>query len=241
MDGYRKVEGDKMKVAKFYNSLTRLWILRYKYEKAIDGDLEEDSPDPDISLLDEISDHEGETEEESQQRLSVPKVVHKRISGWYQYNLKKIGNLPAPSVASHEETFLELVQVVIKQPRHENILHVFTEMYAELIEPEYAKEWAMAVALAGQGAKRLPKAVENETAGDRKQVIDTRYEKAMADYQRTYIDAPRTREQKEWALNSVFSILQPMVDMVSSRFGVAATLMMAVPMPSKGGKVDVLR
>lgn len=77
MDGYRKVEGDKLKVAKFYNSLTRLWILRYKYEKAIDGDLEEDSPDPDISLLDEISDHEGETEEESQQRLSVRKVVHK--------------------------------------------------------------------------------------------------------------------------------------------------------------------
>ncbi|KAI0037805.1 hypothetical protein FA95DRAFT_1613867 [Auriscalpium vulgare] len=127
-------------------------------------------------------------------------------------------------------------------------------MYAELIEPEYAKEWATAVALAGQGAKGLPKAVEvrnrlvkrifdrqNETVqATVKQVVDTRYEKAMADYQRAYIDAPRTREQKEWALNSAFSILQPMVDMVSSRFGVAATLMMAGPMPSKGGEVDVL-
>ncbi|KAI0038811.1 hypothetical protein FA95DRAFT_1613084 [Auriscalpium vulgare] len=231
MDDYRKVEGDKNKVAKFYGSLTKLFILKYGYDKAINGDLDEDVPDPDISLLEEVSDHKGETEEEANARLTVRQQVHKRISQWYQYYSKKLGNLPSPEYASNDETFVELVKGIVKRPRRENVLHVFAEMYwSDLIDKEYSNEWAKCVALAGEAGTGLPKELEvhnrvvkrvfdQQSASIREsvqQIVDTRHEKAMAKYEKDFIERPDSMEQKEWALNSAFAILQPMVDMVSS-------------------------
>ncbi|KAI0038726.1 hypothetical protein FA95DRAFT_1578033 [Auriscalpium vulgare] len=72
-----------------------------------------------------------------------------------------------------------------------------------------------------------------------KAAVEDAYDAAMEDYKARYLQIPMTDEDREWTSGHVYMFLQPIVDMVATRFNCAASLFIAGPVPSKDGHVEV--
>ncbi|KAI0039081.1 hypothetical protein FA95DRAFT_1612861 [Auriscalpium vulgare] len=78
-----------------------------------------------------------------------------------------------------------------------------------------------------------------EVKREMKALVDEAYDTAMEDYRSKFLQMPLTDEEREWTSGHAYMFLQPIVDMVSTRFNCATSLFIAGPVPSKDGHVEV--
>ncbi|KAI0056874.1 hypothetical protein BV25DRAFT_1842025 [Artomyces pyxidatus] len=249
---YQKVEGDKLRTKTFYDRLARLFVIVFgKY--ALSGEPPEGIEEVDDSVLDQPSTYVDETEEEREAREATYAEVRKRVASFFQTNQRRLSSAKKTDEAS--ESFEQLIRQLVKQPRREQAVHVYSKLHWEAtLKPKFQVQWAKEVAEAGRKGKEMPvelevrnrvirgcwKKEEDSTRAAVLAAVESRYQSAVEDYKKTFIDAPLTDEDKEWAVSSAYLFLQPIVNMVAQRFGVVASLLMAGPVPSKGGQIDVL-
>ncbi|KAI0055935.1 hypothetical protein BV25DRAFT_1921414 [Artomyces pyxidatus] len=249
---YHKVEGNKLQTKVFYDRLARLFVIMFdKY--ALSGEPPEGIEDVDESVLDEPSTYVDETEEERKEREATYAEVRKRVVSFFQTNQRKLSKAKKTNEAN--ESFEQLIRQLVKQPRREQAVHVYSKLHWEAtLKAKFHVQWAKEIAEAGRQGKEMPvelevrnrvirgcwKKEEDSTRAAVIAAVESRYQAAVEDYKKTFIDTPLTDEDKEWAVSSAYMFLQPIVNMVAQRFGVVASLLMAGPVPSKGGQIDVL-
>ncbi|KAI0054922.1 hypothetical protein BV25DRAFT_1843318 [Artomyces pyxidatus] len=75
----------------FWESVTRLFLLKYGYDLPIHEDLDSDICDPDEALLDDGRDLDSQAigEEESLRRTEVHKKLLDRIRTWYRHTSRR--------------------------------------------------------------------------------------------------------------------------------------------------------
>ncbi|KAI0060335.1 hypothetical protein BV25DRAFT_1839646 [Artomyces pyxidatus] len=253
---YQKVEKDGPRTTAFYDSVVRLYLKVFPYKYALQGEPPVEQPDADAAELADVTneDEDSDSDEVRESRKKIRAEVRRRIVAYYQAEARKLSKRPAGN-AEQDKSFVELVKQLVKQPRREQAVHVYSKMFWDSnIKSHFEKEWAKAIAEAGAQGKPMPAEIDVRGRAAREQwkkesaefqegvkkAVEERYRVAVEDYERTYVQAPLTEEDRDWALPSAYMFLQPIVDLVARRFGMAVSLLMAGPVPSNNGEIGVL-
>ncbi|KAI0055823.1 hypothetical protein BV25DRAFT_1842717 [Artomyces pyxidatus] len=252
MPAYLKLDTDRQKTV-FYDRMTRLLFIRYGRDNPLAGDVPEDVPNPDESVLNAVEEFGDETEEEREAREKLRADVRARVAGVYRDARRKLTQGQAPTKQA-QNSFVKLISQLVKRPRREQYVHVYqSEFFTTRIEAKFNQEWAKCVAEAGRKAQPLPCRLdvhnrviresweeESETFKNSvHELVETRFREATEEYERTYIEKPKTEEDRAWAIPNAYMFLQPIANLLADRFGMAVSILMAGPVP-ESSEIDML-
>ncbi|KAJ7092022.1 hypothetical protein B0H15DRAFT_799760 [Mycena belliarum] len=241
-------------VTKFYDDLTKLYLMKYGYDMKDDEDLDTDIPDPtDPNAPDPEA--QGLGAEEAVRRAAIYKTVRGKIGAWYR---SKCGG----GVDEGERNFfMDLMSSGLDagavRPQKPQLAHFYSHhYYEERVKARYDLVWATEV----QRAKDLDlppprdvkvrgevtrKALEEEEPEFRAEVqlaLDREYAKALKAWEIGRAEEPsRSAEELNASVNNSGFYLQPIVDAVARRFKMNVSMMVCGPVGDPGGAIEVRR
>ncbi|KAJ7029961.1 hypothetical protein C8F04DRAFT_1187135 [Mycena alexandri] len=234
------------KTGDFYDQIAQLYLGKYGFNTAFEGDLPEgedvaDDVDPD-------EDPDSLTPEEAEERAGYFKKVRGKIAVWYkaQYggavekkmkpkNFKQLFNKP------------ELAPPAPVKPRE---LHWYSHhFYTERIRPRVEARWAAVsrrpnppaiIKVRNAVTKEAWLSETEEFKAEVRSALDAAHSVALEAYgMATSGEVPTTPHEYDVALNNAAYYLQPFVDAAAERFGMNVVFLMCGPVANRGGRIEV--
>ncbi|KAI0038815.1 hypothetical protein FA95DRAFT_1577978 [Auriscalpium vulgare] len=237
----------------FYDNLVHLWLLKYGYDLPINEDIAADVPDPtDEDLANAKAAGDSDVGEEEQARRDALRAELKiKLGNWYRHHCSKV----VKEEDRHDDWAKKLLQSAVNPPKRAQAYHYYSRKYFDTrVKPAFLAGWEEKQADAR--AAGLPKLNDKQKFAYQGNVtrqkyqfesqefkeelarhVEEEYQAALAEYNQRYIDQPQTAEQYGIALNSAYSVLQPLVDLISHRYGMVAAIYIAGPSPHKNGAI----
>ncbi|KAJ7507625.1 hypothetical protein B0H11DRAFT_2218460 [Mycena galericulata] len=241
----------------FYSDITKRFLIKYGWDRQYSergADLEEDTDDPDEDAVAAFLSPEDEVEERAEYYF----MLRTKIAQWYRYHYKKI--LAEDSLETSVDALLSGLGGP-RKPRKRRTLHEYSEKYYEsrvkpLFDAEMEKQMA---AWEGGELEKKPEAVNvrnkvlgkqwaAETAAFRARVeaeVVQAHEDAMEEYDAALEAArgaadSRTPGEFHKLLSTAAATLDPLAESLAARYGMAVSILLAGPIPDKGGAIEVL-
>ncbi|KAJ7437069.1 hypothetical protein B0H11DRAFT_2255634 [Mycena galericulata] len=241
----------------FYSDITKRFLIKYGWDRQYSergADLEEDTDDPDEDAVAAFLSPEDEVEERAEYYF----MLRTKIAQWYRYHYKKI--LAEDSLETSVDALLSGLGGP-RKPRKRRALHEYSEKYYEsrvkpLFDAEMEKQMA---AWEGGELEKKPEAVNvrnkvlgkqwaAETAAFRARVeaeVVQAHEDAMEEYDAALEAArgaadSRTPGEFHKLLSTAAATLDPLAESLAARYGMAVSILLAGPIPDKGGAIEVL-
>ncbi|KAI0038764.1 hypothetical protein FA95DRAFT_1613115 [Auriscalpium vulgare] len=237
----------------FYDNLVLMWLLKYGYDLPINEDIALDVPDPtDDDLANARAAGDSDVNEEEQARRDALRMELKtKIGNWYRYHCNKV----VKDEDRHDDWAQKLLQSAVSPPKRAQAYHYYSRKYFDTrVKAAFHTGWeakqaeARAAGLpplddkkkfAYQGSVTRQKYTFESDSFKEEMArhIEEEYQAALAEYNRRYVDQPQTAEQYGVALNSAYSVLQPLADLISRRYGMVSAIYIAGPSPHKNGAI----
>ncbi|KAJ7480365.1 hypothetical protein B0H11DRAFT_2421170 [Mycena galericulata] len=243
--------------ARFYSDITKRFILKYGWDERYSqrgDDLEDDTDDPKDEEVAAFVSPEDEVEE----RAEYYYRLRTKIAQWYRYHYKKI--LAEDSLEASVEALLSGLGGP-RKPRKRRVLHQYSEQYyASRIKSFYEEELVKEMEAWKDGKLE----VKPESVNVRNCVVDERWaaesdsfrnrletevkqahQDAMEEYNAAMEAARgaadgRTPQEFHKLLSSAAATLDPLAESLAARYGMAVSILLAGPIPEKGGAIEVL-
>ncbi|TFY82049.1 hypothetical protein EWM64_g1962 [Hericium alpestre] len=169
-------------------------------------------------------------------------AVDQKIVGWIQYQNRKLDDT---AKVVTQDSLTSVIQAMVKPPRREALHQVYSSMFwEEKVKPKATADWEEAKRnvniVEGEqapqwidyAAKTAYHLFSNESAEVKDAVqaeVDSRYEMAMEEYRRSFVDVPQSDRDKKTAMKSAYPGLQPLADALAERFGCYVSIDMTGP------------
>ncbi|KAI0037337.1 hypothetical protein FA95DRAFT_1578904 [Auriscalpium vulgare] len=190
---YRKVAGSKKSTHDFYRRIARLFFITFGYELALHENPEQEPAAPDAARLDDASDHEGEDDASREEREHIFKDLFK---DWYPHRVRKLTATAAPSAEAADDAYQAVARKFVEPPRREQVRHVYSDLYwDDRISKHFNKIAPKAIASSAAVREKW----DDETEEFQEKIhaeVERRYQAALAEYNRSFVDTPRTDEEK---------------------------------------------
>ncbi|KAJ7273987.1 hypothetical protein C8J57DRAFT_1506105 [Mycena rebaudengoi] len=266
-EGYKETweaaSDSSVAVGNFYTRIMKVFIARYGWNKDYSKaghDLEEDELPAEKDDNEEAADL-IDVDEEVEEHRTYFWALRGKISAWYRYYCKKV--LSKQTLEASMDALVASVGGAAIKPRRDRIDHYYSRNYYESrVKPVFTVAWEEAVSKWEEDGDREEEepcelhirnmvtsrtlAAEDESFRLRmKAEIEAEYEAAMAVYTaavgaaRVQADQ-RTAQQFHEVLTTAGATLDPLVELLAERYGMAVTILMAGPIPDKGGNIEVL-
>ncbi|KAJ7665858.1 hypothetical protein DFH06DRAFT_1323022 [Mycena polygramma] len=228
------------------------WDPRFSQRGESGLDFESDTPDPteeDIKVF--VS-----PKEDAEEKGVYFRELRTKIGQWYRYHYRKI--LAADGLEASVDALLAGFGAA--KPTKKRLLHRYSNVYYESrILPAFDAEMAMLTQKFEDGLlEKKPSDVavrnritrqqwglEDEAFRQRIQLeIEEDHGKDMAEYEAAVEvanDSADSRTPKEFhkLLTNAAATLDPLADSLSRRYGMAVTILLAGPIPDKGGSIEL--
>ncbi|KAI0054691.1 hypothetical protein BV25DRAFT_1937758 [Artomyces pyxidatus] len=239
-------------VTEFYTGSSKLWTVKYGWDLPLEEDALEDTEDPDESALDALGEAEEQlTQAEVERRKEIFTELRAKIANWYRYQCRKV-----VKAEQLDASLTKSLENGIKKVKKEIPWQLYSKLhYATRVKPEYEAEWAVVSARPVPDGSKKPHAFNvrvkvtkrlyleesDEFRADIERQVETRYLKALKD-QETELAKQGTHgpESYQRNINNAYALLQPIVDNIFANFGMATTLMLAGPIPQRGGRIEAM-
>ncbi|KAJ7255784.1 hypothetical protein B0H12DRAFT_1232953, partial [Mycena haematopus] len=247
-------ESDAHRTSAFYTKMAKLYVKKYGYNLADDQDLAVDVEDPPDSAADEVV-HEILSPEEQASRAAYHKTLRTRIGQWYR---AEYGNLFKSDKAAFKDLFTGVLDGVPGKPQRSRILHFYSRNFYETriksrVEQRVAGLKRRAE-LSGESVPTKPIDVVakvtaeawDEESFEFKQECEVRlereYQAEVKAWEASLADSPtRTADEIAATLANAAFYLQPFVNAIRDRFGMCASVLLAGPIGTRGGRIGVQR
>ncbi|KAJ7129688.1 hypothetical protein C8R44DRAFT_872922 [Mycena epipterygia] len=215
-DKWLGVTKNKNQVGGFYTKMARLFILKYGYI-ADDEDLDAEVEDPDEELTNHVV-HEKVSDEEGAFRAKYYNKLRERIGAWYQDQYNGI-------LKEDKTAFADLFKGALSGATQDEYTGDMLENEVK-VRVEITKE-----------------AWDDESLEFQEEVLmalERDYELAIKAWEASLADSPTcTPEEMAVTLGNAAHFLQPYADVISKRFGMCVSVLLAGPIGKKGGAIGV--
>ncbi|KAJ7850179.1 hypothetical protein B0H14DRAFT_3452103 [Mycena olivaceomarginata] len=235
----------------FYTKMAKLYIIKYGCHLAADDDFAYDVADPPDWVANKVV-NERLSPEETEFRQEYHTILRDRLGEWYR---RQFASLLKEDKATFADIFGHLGEGGRKPPRRPQLLHFYSEKrYDEHIKPRVeARKKVLAVRAEMTGVK-APAAItiQNEVTKecwDEESDLymdsllrerEREHEIRLRAWRESTSDGPnRTPEEFSASLKSAAHYLQPFVDIISERFGMCVSILMAGPIGEHGGRIEM--
>ncbi|KII87539.1 hypothetical protein PLICRDRAFT_177280 [Plicaturopsis crispa FD-325 SS-3] len=246
----------------FYSNVAKLFIKKYGYDLPIEEDLAEDVEDPPDDAIEEADPSTvGLSEKEAARHASVYTNVRLKISQWYRHHYKKLVKTDRRTDAL-QSLMEDIAQMVPSAPRKLRAVQYYSKRYYETrVKARFDAEWEHVQAAweiveesGNPDGLRQPERISvcnrvtqeayNEESEEFRQQLDGR---AQAEHTveleafkaRLEEGMARSPEQFHAVLADIAYVLQPFADLMTERFGMATSILMAGPIGELGGKIEM--
>ncbi|KAI0039111.1 hypothetical protein FA95DRAFT_1577808 [Auriscalpium vulgare] len=264
---YRKIAGNKGKVNKFYTKIARMFIIKYGYDLPVDQDTTKVLEDPDQAQLDVVSEYANVDNENCCmvpihiRRLQ--NLLKASTSDTFTALIEKVVQAPQRGQAIHMYSkrywstkiaaHYDKLQGKGVGGNKDGDAHGGDkdsdghggdkDDNNKYKEEEGDDEDSRTDGDNGKANDHLQDelwAAETDNVKREMQaLVDEAYDIAMEEYRSKFLQMPLTDEEREWTSAHAYMFLQPIVDMVLTRFNCAASLFIAGPVSSKNGHIEV--
>ncbi|KAI0054724.1 hypothetical protein BV25DRAFT_1843459, partial [Artomyces pyxidatus] len=236
----------------FYSKMARLWTVRYDWKLPSEVNPLAEVPSPDDSVLHDDAGQDLD-EAELKRREEILKELKHKIGAWYRHHCRKVVSTDS---GTNETWATGLLHAAVEPPKRAQPCQFYSrKYYATRVRPTVVTEWAAKVQKNAQDGKppltkddlfafrmsvtrRLFQFESRDFKKQLQEEIEEEHSHAMDDYHERYVRDPVTPKQYHLALNSCYMALQPIVDLISRRYGMVAALTFAGPVPSKNGAIE---
>ncbi|KAJ6450540.1 hypothetical protein C8R47DRAFT_1230230 [Mycena vitilis] len=243
----------------FYTAQTKRFILKAGWDprfskRGEDGlDFESDTPDPTEEELKAFVSPKDDAEEKS----IYFRELRTKIGQWYRYHYRKI--MAGDGLEASVDALLAGLGTA--KPIKKRLMHRYSnEHYESRILPAFEAEMARLLQQFEDGLSpqkpsdvsvrnrvtREQWALESEAFRERIQLeIEEEHSRDMAEYEAAVeaandIADSRTPKEFQKLLTNAAATLDPLAESLSKRYGMAVTILLAGPIPEKGGSIEVL-
>ncbi|KAJ7740185.1 hypothetical protein DFH07DRAFT_965369 [Mycena maculata] len=231
------VAGDKTATGTFYTKMARLYTLKYGYHLGDKEDLAKDIPDPPDEEADKVV-NEVLDEEETAFRTAHFKALRVRIGAWYRSHY---GALVKSDKAAFAEIFTGVLDGAPPKPTHPQLLQYWSRhFYDEKIKACFEARFKGLKRKADMDGTEQPEVLKvrrivtaecwaDEPASQQAEVKlaqEREYVAAVKAWEESLKDSPtRTAEEMAATLENAAYYVQPFVDAIQARFGMAVSLL----------------
>ncbi|KAJ7446790.1 hypothetical protein FB451DRAFT_1412199 [Mycena latifolia] len=211
----------------FYTKITRLYLMKYRYDLADDEDFETDVTDPPDSEATKVVNVRLSREEKAL-RDAVYKKVRGRLGQWYR---GQFGDLVKEDKTAFTELFTEGAP---GKPRRPQLLHFYSSRYYDSrVKDRFEARMRALEKHATHTGQPVPSniKIQNEVT---REVWDEEPEERQAETARG-----GGLTIKDRSLKTAAHYLQPFLDAIQERFGMCASLLLCGPVGTRGGRIEM--